>query len=708
MLIRILAIFWLIFFLPGISAFAQVSRPGQPRSFSWVEAKQGLAFETMAPFDAAALIAEDQLLDTIKNIPWRFGHSIQVGFDLANSGSWHVLENGDRVWRLGIKSAGAFALSLTFSRYILPEGAELYVFKADRSRVIGAFTNFNNQADHYFVTTLIEGDELVVEYYEPQGVSFQGQLEIESINHAYRDPFLFLKNFGSSGPCNLNVACPQAASWADQVRSVGLILRNGIAWCTGALINNTANDGRPFFLTADHCFASPGTLLVWFNWQSAGCVNPATVPGYESVGSLISLARHSTTDFWLLEFSNPLPASVNPYFAGWNRTTQSFLSESIAGIHHPRGDIKKFSFSTEGVVSTSYLGAPGSGTTHWRITWSGGTTTEGGSSGSPLFDSRGRIIGQLQGGLAACGNTSPDYYGRFNVSWTGGGTPQTRLRDWLDPMGTNQETLAGFDPVAGVKDARNFSANPVSTSEIKLSWYLNELNNPVLVAYNKSGIFGRPWGEHSPGQTLTDGGEVVFFGNAEEFSHKGLEFGTLYFYRIWSKNTAGLYSEGVSAQATTPVSLQVAVKGLGTSEPAPGEHFFDLGANITLRAIPNPGWQFVNWEINGQMITEPQPTINIQTITTANARFVIPAEPGYRLYPQPVANWLLLELNAPPGKIKVEVFNLNGQVVISRELEITQPDAYQTRIEVSELISGMYVIKITGTNLNLVGKMVKL
>ena len=51
--------------------------------------------------------------------------------------------------------------------------------------------------------------------------------------------------------------------------------------------------------------------------------------------------------------------------------------------------------------------------------WDEGVT-EPGSSGSPLFDQNGRIIGQLYGGSAACQGTSAngyDYYGRLGVSW---------------------------------------------------------------------------------------------------------------------------------------------------------------------------------------------------------------------------------------------------------------------------------------------------
>ena len=49
--------------------------------------------------------------------------------------------------------------------------------------------------------------------------------------------------------------------------------------------------------------------------------------------------------------------------------------------------------------------------------------SEGGSSGSPLFDPDGRIIGQLYGGSSECtglsDNGASDIYGRVDKSWNG-------------------------------------------------------------------------------------------------------------------------------------------------------------------------------------------------------------------------------------------------------------------------------------------------
>jgi lysyl endopeptidase len=64
---------------------------------------------------------------------------------------------------------------------------------------------------------------------------------------------------------------------------------------------------------------------------------------------------------------------------------------------------------------------------------------EPGSSGGPLFNANNRIIGQLSFGdrNIGCNPTTGESfidnngYGRFNLSWTGGGTNTTRLSNWL-------------------------------------------------------------------------------------------------------------------------------------------------------------------------------------------------------------------------------------------------------------------------------------
>ncbi len=430
---------------------AQISQPGSPKSFEYLKTGDELSevkYALMPFIDIEALKAEDLEIDQLKDRPWRFGQVHQVSLNPNNSGVWDVLGDGTRIWRLGINCEDALSINILFDMYKLPAGAQLFVYSADRKEILGAFTDFNNQEDNLFPVSFIFSDNVIVEYNEPKGVEFEGKLSISEVTHGYRTLADYVKAFGGAGSCNVNVACPSAAGMENQIRSVAMLATtNGVSngFCIGALINNTANDGKPYFLSADHCYSTPGSVFYIFNWQSATCSNPGSSPSYQSISGATQRARNSTSDFWLVELNTTPPESYNPYYSGWNRTTASTMSEKIWGIHHPSGDIKKISWSNTGLTTTAYGG--GAGTSHWRIVWSDATTTEGGSSGSPLFDNSGRIVGQLHGGAASCTNlTGADYYGRLNVSWTGGGTNATRLSNWLDPTNTGVVVIDGYDP----------------------------------------------------------------------------------------------------------------------------------------------------------------------------------------------------------------------------------------------------------------------
>lgn len=436
--------------------FAQLSQPGIPWGLQ--EEKAGfineINWETMPHVNIDKLKNEDKIFDTIREIPFRFGQNLTVNINPENAGTWSHFDDGSRLWQLGITSKGAVSLNFTFENYILPPGAQLFIYTPDGKNIIGAFTHLNNQDDGYFATTLLPGDKVIIEYYEPANVAYKGEFNLFRVTHGYRGPGeYFEKGFGDSGSCNLNVACDESNGWEDQIRSVGMLVTGSNGFCTGSLINNTENDAAPYFLSANHCYKEASTLVFWFNWQSETCENQNTVPDHDAMSGAVTLSRNPTSDFWLMELNQSIPEEYNVYFSGWNKTLEPTIEGTVVGIHHPKGDIKKFSWAEGGVQAAAYLGSAGSGDTHWRVgPWSGLTTTETGSSGSPIFDPQGRIIGQLHGGYAACGNLEPDWYGRIGVSWTGGGTDETRLSTWLDPNNTGVEAIFGYDPILDAAD----------------------------------------------------------------------------------------------------------------------------------------------------------------------------------------------------------------------------------------------------------------
>ncbi|MCC6961853.1 MAG: trypsin-like peptidase domain-containing protein, partial [candidate division Zixibacteria bacterium] len=448
---RILPLFALLCFVLAGNAAAQISEGGTPPSFD--KALRGdVPRLLMGSVDVPALLAEDAA-EAGKDVPFRFGYPFDVNYSLDNSGVWEDLPDGGRVWRITFASPGAYSINLIFSRYRLPEGAKLFVYNRDRTDLIGAFTARNNKPHGEMATAPVRGDEITVEYYEPADVVYDGEVTISRVVHAYRDIFKITKDaldFGSSGSCNNNVNCPEGAPWQKEKRAVAMVLlSNGTRYCSGSMVNNVRQDKTPYFLTANHCLGSSNTWIIMFNYESPTCAN-INGPTYMTVQGSTLKANWSTSDFGLLLLNETPPDSFKVTFNGWNN--QNVNGDSAVGIHHPAGDIKKISFDYDFYESTDYLGSTvNPSLSHWRIAvWDDGTT-EGGSSGSPLYNKYHQVIGQLHGGWAACNDLRADYYGKFSLSWTGGGTAATRLRDWLDPDNTGATFVNTWDPYAGVQ-----------------------------------------------------------------------------------------------------------------------------------------------------------------------------------------------------------------------------------------------------------------
>lgn len=437
MKLRNLLLITLVF--AGHFSHAQISQGGIPLAFESGDRYLSVPAVTVVPENLEALKAEDAVNDQYKDIPYRFGAKIPVSLTLED-GEWEMLKKGNRVWRLAINSPGATSINFNFSTFNIPEGGAVFVYDADQTQYIGSFTHKNMQPHGGLGVSLIHSDHIIIEYFEPAAVAGQGVLEIDYITHGYRGLLLDQNAargpFGNSGSCNINVACDEGIGWEDQIRSVALIIVGGNAHCTGSLVNNTAQNGTPYFLTANHCLTgTEGSWVFYFNHQASTCQGN-TGPTNQSVSGAQLRASNQGSDVALLELNSIPPANYNVFYNGWDRTGNTPLHQT--GIHHPSGDLKKISHDHDPATQSVNGGAQ-----TWLIgQWEEGTT-EGGSSGSPLYDHNGRVIGQLYGGAASCNNISIDYYGRFDVSWDGPNA-SSRLRDWLDPLNLDVQIWDGL------------------------------------------------------------------------------------------------------------------------------------------------------------------------------------------------------------------------------------------------------------------------
>ncbi|MEM1177748.1 MAG: hypothetical protein AAGM22_05355 [Acidobacteriota bacterium] len=405
---------------------------------------------TLEAPDTAALYARDAE-EAGPGVPPRYAEPLDVHLTPKDRGTWDLTDDGQLRWRLRIESEGALTLNLGFTRYRMPKDGSLFVYAPDKEHQIRPFTAADNEKHGQLWTPILPGDKTYLEVRLPVEQEHELDLELTRVLYGY-------KPFGrsqKSGSCNVDVVCPEGDGWRDEIRSVAVIGTGGGTFCSGFMVNNTAQDLKPYFMTAFHCGISAGaapSLVVYWNYENSTCRPPGSPQsGQPGDGDLTQFqtgstlrAQGSASDFTLVELDDDPDNAWDVHWAGWDRSTGDF-SGAIA-IHHPSTDEKRISFENEPTTTTSYLQdtAPGDGT-HVRVEdWDVGTT-EGGSSGSPLFSPAGHVIGQLHGGFAACGNDLEDWYGRVDVSWVGGGTAATRLSDWLDPTNSGVMTLDGRD-----------------------------------------------------------------------------------------------------------------------------------------------------------------------------------------------------------------------------------------------------------------------
>ena len=413
----------------------------------------------MMPNQNNAALLEAELERRGPGVAPRFAEVIDVQITPETHGHWEVLDNGNALWRLRIRSNDAHSLNLGFTRYIMPTGGSLILYSPDSKHVMGPFTPADNEEHEQLWTPIFNGEELVIEVQLPAEERQNLDLLLKTVNH----DFIGFTEMSSvlSGSCNLDVICSEADGWGivdgyrDIIQSVAVIGLGGGTFCTGFLINNARNDCTPYFMTADHCGINNGnaaSLVAYWNFENSTCRQPdSPASGGNGDGLLndfntgsIFRAGYAPSDMTLVELDDPVSETANAFFAGWS-IEDTTPQDTVICVHHPSTDEKRISFEFD----PTYRGSWGSGSTpvpdgnHVIVPdWDIGTT-EGGSSGSPLFNKDKQVIGQLHGGGAACGNNSYDSYGWFTTSWEGGGTPQTRLKDWLDPDDTGIITLDG-------------------------------------------------------------------------------------------------------------------------------------------------------------------------------------------------------------------------------------------------------------------------
>ncbi len=529
----------------SIPLTAQVSEGGIPLSMDALishEISTFVPIVSLPALDIDALKAEDRVNAANGSDLCRLGALIDANIDFQNSGSVVTLANGSKIWRMKIQVNGMLALGLYYDKFYLPQGVKYYLSNANGRQILGAYTNNENPDDGLWANEKIQGGTINMELdIDPDVDISQIQLHINKVGVFYKAT-QYLEQYAlptsglrtTAGPgfpykgssdCEINAVCSTSVgTFVNQSNATVKIeyVKSGFIYGgTGTMMNNTNKDCRPFLLTASHVEPTNSTInstystwVFYFNYQAPTCTYTGIQPGYKTMtganfrsrASYNSSSTHIVGDFILLELKSAPPSTYGYYLSGWD-TSDALINMTGAYIcyHHPSGDIKKVSSGSTINPHGSFNGTIPPNT-HWSIIWVKGGQEEG-SSGSGLFNTAGRLIGILSGGntSSTCTDTNSSgqimavaaEFSKLAFDWTYAyQTPSsaaTRLKDWLDPIGSKVATLDGMTGcTTAIPVARNnrigFDIYPNPAKGI-LYIELNSINtaNTKIEVYNMLG-----------------------------------------------------------------------------------------------------------------------------------------------------------------------------------------------------------------------------
>ena len=646
--------------------------------------------------------------------PFEFAYPFEVDLNPGNSGEWFQGENGFYIWKLTIRSKGAKSLNLIFNEFKIPESARLFVFNEIENHVLGAFTQFNNKPSGKFAVSPVLGDEITVQFEVPGKYLNDKFFRIVKVNHDYvgilksgdRRPLGKI-----SGSCNININCDEWDEWNEVKNSVCRLFVNGTRICSGVLINNTAENQKPYILSAAHCYDSPEypeETIYTFNYESPFCASLDGDP-LHSVSGAIMKAHSDSLDFALVELSLIPPPDFRPYYAGWNRTSD--IPVSTASIHHPQGDIKKISIDSNAPVISSF-GEPNSidkdyiAKGFFRINkWEFGTTEQG-SSGGALFDTDKNVIGTLTGGEATCKSPVYDYYQRFANAWDHKSDSAKQLKYWLDPLKSGVEVLNGTQFYEGENLCGAFS---------------NLTNNDKyeMVPISGTNSFSGYWGG-SNNLGITEFMEHFSIEGNEILS--GISFGVGKFKSILKSNeseilvkvyTGNKFPEKLifSQVEKTSSFAEGVMNFIGFNEPVePNDDFF-IGFELkniqpqdsfvvyqSLRAATEASTFFYmqngNWydfkDETGKSMANIFEIVacNIDDFGTDTPIVENPLD--IKVFPNPSNSKVMVETGRKISENKMQVFNILGQGI---QTKITRINDYKVEIDLTGNIPGVYFIR---------------
>lgn len=645
---------------------------------------------------------------------FKFAKVFDAQFHSATDGIWQSLPDGGKLWLLRIASKGAYSINFTFSHFAIPEGAKLWVYNSNKNAFLGAITSVQNREDEILAISPVPGEKITIEYYQPANSDFDAWFSISTVGHDYTNALFAGEKdgqYGQSGNCNVDIQCTAGNNWQVQKKAVARIIVNNSLLGTGTLVNNTFQNAIPYLLTANHVIryqSSASNSVFFFNYESPSCNGPDGYINQSISGCTLLSTKYDSNgklDFSLVQLSVNVPLSYNPYFSGWNRSNSP--SGPYTCIHHPSGDVKKISGSGSTLVTEGFMEFDNGSC--WKVAdWSSGTT-EGGSSGSGLFDANQLLVGNLSGGEATCSYPHNDYYQKFNLAWNKYPSNDQQLAYWLDPEQSSPSFLEGFFPnssTGGWTDLETLSNFDENTT---LSLYLADAGGYLAGNNAYHDRAKAEYFDQSDYGTLTHLKGIYFsFGKARGNSNLDISCA------LW-KNSGGVPGAQF-ATATTKLGTIInnvlnetfTLVEFSSPIPIPGSFyagvFLPQTAGDTIALITNSENQStINtaWELNAASTWLPYSSNDSWGVNLANGIFpvvgrytsIFPTmvtKKDLIIFPNPANTTFKIQYEPVlENNLQLKIFNTSGRLLMAKNIA-----SNQELIDVSHLETGIYIVEI--------------